>query len=181
VDVRLISATHRDLPLEIREARFREDLFYRLAVVTIEIPPLRRRRADIPVLVEHFMRQYAEIAPDGPTSVSREAMDLLVRHDYPGNVRELQNIVQRCMVLARGKQITTDDLPATVLGATDETAGGGGSGPGGTLPERVAALEKTAIEEALAVTNGNQSAAARRLGISERALRYKLAKFHGTG
>jgi DNA-binding NtrC family response regulator len=181
VDVRLISATHRDLLLEIQEGRFREDLFYRLAVVTVEIPPLRRRRADIPALVEHFMSQYAELAPGGPRSVSREAMDLLVRYDHPGNVRELQNIVQRCMVLARDEQITTSDLPPAVLGAAGEPAVGDQGGPGTTLPERVAAVEKAAIEEALAAENGNQSAAARKLGISERALRYKLAKFHGTG
>jgi two-component system NtrC family response regulator len=181
VDVRLISATHRDLALEIQEGRFREDLYYRLAVVTIEIPPLRRRRADIPLLVEHFMRQYAGLAPSGPRTVSREAMDRLVRHDYPGNVRELQNIVQRCVVLARGEQITTGDLPSSVLRATGEPMAGDPLGTGATLPERVLALEKAAIEEALAAESGNQSAAARRLGISERALRYKLAKFHGDG
>jgi two-component system NtrC family response regulator len=179
VDVRLISATHRDLPAEIRAGRFREDLFYRLAVVTIEIPPLRRRRTDIPVLVEHFLRKYGELATDGPRSVSREAMDLLVRYDHPGNVRELENIVQRCMVLARGEQITTDDLPATVLGATAEPSAAAIPGPDATLPEKVAALEKAAIQEALAAEGGNQSGAARRLGISERALRYKLAKYHG--
>jgi len=177
VDVRLIAATHRDLPKEIQEGRFREDLFYRLAVVNIEIPPLRRRRADIPLLVEHFIKKHAEMAPDSPKSVSREAVDLLVRYDYPGNVRELENIVQRTIVLAREEQITTDDLPPTVLGAARETAATGSPGLEATLPARVAALEKAAIEEALAAEEGNQSRAARRLGISERAVRYKLAKF----
>jgi two-component system NtrC family response regulator len=181
VDVRLIAATHRDLPGEIEKGRFREDLYYRLAVVSIELPPLRRRRADIPLLVEHFIARFAGTVPDGPRRVSREAMDLLVRYDHPGNVRELENIVQRSMVLARGDQITTDDLPATVLGASAETAADGSLDSGASLPARVAALEKSAIEEALEAEEGNQSAAARRLGISERALRYKLAKFRGSG
>jgi transcriptional regulator with PAS, ATPase and Fis domain len=175
VDVRLVAATHRDLPLEIREGRFREDLYYRLAVVSLEIPPLRRRKADIPLLVEHFLAKYAPLVPDSPTVVSREAMDLLVRYDYPGNVRELENVIHGAMVLARSEQITTDDLPATILRASPET-----SSPrpreDTSLPARVASLERIAIEEALAAEAGNQSAAARRLGISERALRYKLAK-----
>jgi two-component system NtrC family response regulator len=174
VDVRLIAATHRDLMEEIRSERFREDLYYRLAVVSIEIPPLRRRRADVPLLVQHFIEAYAETTPGGPRAVSREAMDLLVRYDYPGNVRELENIVQRSMVLARGEQITTDDLPPTVLGSTAETTSL--PAPDASLPARIAALERAAIDEALAAENGNQSRAARRLGISERALRYKLAK-----
>ena len=103
-------------------------------------------------------------------------MDLLVRYDYPGNVRELENVVQRGMVLARGGEITTADLPETL-------AGDGGSrsvadpGLGSSLPERVAALERQVIEEALAETGGNQTRAAERLGISERAVRYKLAKY----
>jgi len=180
VDVRMIAATHRDLVREIAEGRFREDLYYRLAVVTIEIPPLRRRRADIPLLVEHFVARYAETVPEGPAKMSREAMDLLVRYDYPGNVRELENTVQRAMVLARGGQITTDDLPPAVLGAAAEPGATTTLDSDGSLPARVAALEKAAIEEALAVEDGNQSRAARRLGISERALRYKLAKLRGS-
>jgi len=180
VDVRLIAATHRDLPLEIKEDRFREDLYYRLAVVSIEIPPLRRRRSDIPLLVEHFIAKYVETTPGGPTTVSREAMDLLVRHDYPGNVRELENIVQHAMVLARGEQITTDDLPPTVLGAAAEPTAAATLDSDASLPAKIAALEKAAIEEALAAEGGNQSKAARRLGISERALRYKLAKLRGS-
>jgi len=176
VDVRVIAATHRDLPAEIESGRFREDLFYRLAVVTIEVPPLRRRRADIPLLVEHFIERHAAESGETSRTFSREAMDLLVRYDFPGNVRELENVVQRCLVLARGNQITTDDLPATVLGAADEPRADQVTAPT-TLPERVAALEKQAILEALDEDGGNQSKAARTLGISERALRYKLSKF----
>jgi two-component system NtrC family response regulator len=173
VDVRVIAATHRDLPALVAAGRFREDLYYRLAVVTVEIPPLRRRRGDIPLLVEHFIEKHADMT-GGRRRFSREAMDLLVRYDYPGNVRELENVVQRCLVLARGPTVTSDELPPTLLArGTDCSAE---SEQPDTLPCRVAALEAQAIEEALAAAGGNQSRAAERLGISERALRYKLAK-----
>jgi two-component system NtrC family response regulator len=176
VDVRVISATHRDLPESVREGRFREDLYYRLAVVTIEIPPLRQRRADIPLLVDHFINKHRASTAWRGGGFTREAMDLLMRYDFPGNVRELENIVQRCLVLARADLVTTDDLPPAVLGATEESALPV-PGPEASLPSRVAALERNAIEEALAAEGGNQTRAATRLGISERALRYKLAKY----
>jgi DNA-binding NtrC family response regulator len=173
VDVRLISATHSDLPARVKEGGFREDLFYRLAVVTMEMPPLRQRRGDIPLLVDHFLAKHSL---DGePKTFSREAMDVLIRYHYPGNVRELENLVQRCLVLARGSQIATTDLPPAVRGLSDNEAAANGAT--GTLPERVASLERRAIEEALAAEGGNQSRAAERLGISERALRYKRAKY----
>ncbi len=181
IDVRVIAATNRDLPKEVAEGRFREDLYYRLAVVTIEIPPLRARRADIPLLVEHFLEKHAAVAGGAKKALSREAMDLLVRYDFPGNVRELENIVQRALVLSRGDLVTTDDLPPAVLGARGEPRPGPGAGTDGTLPERIAALERALIEEALAAEGGNQSRAAARLGISERALRYKLAKYRSRG
>jgi DNA-binding NtrC family response regulator len=174
VDVRVVAATHHDLPARLQEGSFREDLYYRLAVVTIELPPLRRRRSDIPLLVDHFLEKHAGAADGETKSFSREAMDLVVRYDFPGNVRELENVVQRCLVLARGKLITIDDLPASILGAnqtsTVET-------PDATLPARIEALERAAIDEALKLENGNQTRAAAQLGISERALRYKLAKY----
>jgi two-component system NtrC family response regulator len=178
IDVRLISATHSDLPAKVKEGRFREDLFYRLAVVTLEMPPLRQRRSDIPLLVEHFLAKHSQDAE--LKTFSREAMDMLIRYPYPGNVRELENLVQRCLVLARGSQITTTDLPATVRGAGEPSPNGTDSVA--PLPERVLALERRAIEEALAAEGGNQSRAAELLGISERALRYKRAKFRkGSG
>jgi DNA-binding NtrC family response regulator len=178
VDLRVISATHRDLPAEVAAGRFREDLYYRLAVVTIELPPLRRRRSDIPLLVDHLIRKHAASAGGRTLSCSREAMDLLVSYDFPGNVRELENIVQHCLALARGDMITTDDLPATVIGAAGEPHVDP-LDPSESLPARVAALERAAIEEALAAEGGHQVRAAARLGISERALRYKISKYRG--
>ncbi len=190
VDVRVVAATHRDLAHEVREGRFREDLFYRLAVVSIDLPPLRARRADVPLLAEHFLERHRdEAGPGSPAkSFSREALDLLARYDFPGNVRELENIVRRALVLSRGALITTDDLPPTVLGARPESDGetalatgaaAAEAGTGGSLPERVFALERTLILEALDAEGGHQTRAAQRLGISERALRYKLAKIRG--
>lgn len=175
VDVRLISATHKDLLERVEARRFRDDLYYRLAVVTIEIPPLRRRRSDIPLLIEHFLDKHTA-GERLRKNFSREAMDLLVRYDFPGNVRELDNIVQRCLVLARSEQITIADLPPAVAAAQSELSTVE-SDPDAPLPARVAALERQAIEEAVASEDGNQTRAAKRLGISERALRYKRAKY----
>jgi DNA-binding NtrC family response regulator len=178
VDVRLVAATHDDLHAKLAEGTFREDLFYRLAVVTIELPPLRSRRSDIPLLIDHFLRKHQEVDEDGDAkkAFSRQAMDLMVRYDYPGNVRELENVVQRCLVLARRDLISIDDLPPSILGSVapdriDDLP------EDASLPSRVAALERRAIEEALAAEGGHQTRAAARLGISERALRYKRAKF----
>ena len=176
VDARFVAATHRDLMAEVEAQRFREDLYYRLAVVSIEIPPLRRRRGDIPVLVDHFLVKHADEADGVRKTFSREAMDLLVRYDFPGNVRELENVVQRCLVLSRGEQIGTDDLPPSLLGLAEQQHANP-RGAAMSLPARVAALEQEAIEVALAAKGGNQSRAAAQLGISERALRYKLAKY----
>ncbi len=176
VDVRVVAATHHDLPARLQEGSFREDLYYRLAVVTIELPPLRRRRSDIPLLVDHFLDKHVGAAGGESKSFSREAMDLVVRYDFPGNVRELENLVQRCLVLARGSLISIDDLPASILGAT-QTSTTEDAGADASLPARIEALERVAIDEALQLESGNQTRAASRLGISERALRYKLAKY----
>jgi len=175
VDVRIVAATHRDLALEIREGRFREDLYYRLAVVSVDLPPLRNRKADIPLLVDHFLHKHSADLPGTSPVFSREAMDLLIGYDFPGNVRELENLVRRGMVLARGDQITVADLPASVLGSRKEA--GPGKESGETLPGKVAAVERAAIEEALVLEKGVIVRAANRLGISERALRYKTEKY----
>jgi DNA-binding NtrC family response regulator len=170
VDVRLVAATHRDLEAMVRAGDFREDLFFRLNVVAITLPPLRERREDVPLLVDHFLRRFAD---EGQArSVSREAMDLLLKHDYPGNVRELENLVHRAVVLARSETITTADLPLHVGGLKPETKGVEGS-----FAERVRAFETALIFEALDKAGGVQTRAAAALGMSERHLRYKLKKY----
>jgi len=179
VDVRVIAATNRDLEAAVRDGSFREDLYYRLNVVTIELPPLRERREDIPLLVEKFVARFAAEAGRTIEGVSREALDQLVRYTYPGNVRELENIVQRAVVLARGPRITTADLPLHVGAPPGE-----GRGEGTTFVERVAAFERRLILEALERAQGVQTRAARELGMSERHLRYKLKKYgldHASG
>jgi two-component system NtrC family response regulator len=170
VDVRLVAATHRDLESMARSGEFREDLFFRLNVVAIGLPPLRERREDIPLLVDHFLRRFAD---EGKArGVSREAMDLLLKHDYPGNVRELENLVHRAIVLARGEVITTGDLPLHLGGLGAESKGDDAS-----FTERVEAFEKALILEALDKAGGVQTRAAAGLGMSERHLRYKLNKY----
>ncbi len=172
LDVRVIAATNRDLEALIRTGEFREDLYYRLNVVTIELPPLRARREDIPLLVDHFVNQFAGETGGIARRVSREAMDALVRYAYPGNVRELENLVHRAVVLSRGPLLTTADLPGHVVGLAPEPA----AEPAGFV-ERVDAFERKLIVDALAQAGGVQTHAARLLGMSERHLRYKLKKF----
>jgi two-component system NtrC family response regulator len=173
VDVRMIAATNRDLPAMIRSGEFREDLYYRLNVVCVELPPLRERREDIPLLVDVFLRRFAEEAPAGVEGVSREAMDLLLKYDYPGNVRELENLMHRAMVLARGPLLSTTDFPIH-LGQLK----GEGREEATSFVERVSEFERALIVDALARSGGVQTRAASLLGMSERHLRYKLKK-HG--
>jgi two-component system NtrC family response regulator len=174
VDVRLLAATNRDLESLVRGGDFREDLFYRLNVVSIQLPPLRERREDIPLLVEGFLRVFGAEASRPFEGVSREALDLLLKYEYPGNVRELENIMHRAVVLARGPMVVTTDLPLHLgdLKAEESAA------EGGSLVARLAAYERALLAEALAKEDGVQTRAARALGISERHLRYRLRK-HG--
>jgi DNA-binding NtrC family response regulator len=176
-DVRIVAATNRDLESMIAEGSFREDLYYRLNVVTIHLPPLRKRREDIAPLAQEFIRKYAVLNGKPVHSLSHEAMDLLARYDFPGNVRELENIIQRAVVLTREETVTTRDLPADIA-ATPAAA----PPPDdtlleiGDLTERVEALERILIGKALERSGGNQVKAADLLCISERTLRYKIAK-----
>ena len=170
----MVAATHRDLEAMARAGDFREDLFFRLNVVAITLPPLRDRREDVPLLVDHFLRRFAD---EGKArSVSREAMDLLLKHDYPGNVRELENLVHRAVVLARGDVITTGDLPLHLAGLKPE-----GRADAAGFTERVEAFEKALIHEALEKADGVQTRAAAALGMSERHLRYRLKKYAAGG
>jgi DNA-binding NtrC family response regulator len=170
VDVRLLAATHRDLEAMIRTGEFREDLYFRLNVVGITLPPLRDRREDIPILVDHFLRRFAD--EGRARSVSREAMDALLKHDYPGNVRELENLLHRAIVLARGEVVTKADLPLHLGTLPPE-----GRASSGTLNEQVENLEKALLLDALEKAGGVQTRAASALGMSERHLRYKLKKY----
>ncbi|HRR40202.1 MAG TPA: sigma-54 dependent transcriptional regulator [Syntrophales bacterium] len=171
-DVRVISATNRDLEARIREGAFREDLFYRLNVVVMSIPPLRERKADIPLLTEHFLKRYARENGKEVSGLSREATDLLLKYDYPGNVRELENIIERAVVISRGPVISVEDLPFQ-----ERTPENGRERSGGLMKDSVEALEQRLIEDAMRQVNNNQSRAADLLGISERMLRYKLKKY----
>jgi len=174
LDVRVLAATHRDMEALVRNGELREDLYYRLNVVTVELPPLRDRREDIPTIAEQFLERFGAEQPGGRREFSREAMDLLTKYDYPGNVRELENIVQRAVVLARDTLITTADLPPHLSGLRAESRNEPGTG---TFVDRVGAFERQLILEALQAAEGVQTRAARQLGMSERHLRYKLKKY----
>jgi DNA-binding NtrC family response regulator len=173
-DVRVISATNRDLNSLTREGTFREDLFYRLNVVVITIPPLRGRKGDIPPLMDHFLRRFAAQNSRPIEGFSPEARDLLLKYDYPGNVRELENIIERAVVIARGSLISTKDLP---FPAGEPHPGQDGRKRQMSLKDSVEALECEMIREAMDQTRNHQTQAAESLGISERTLRYKLKKY----
>jgi DNA-binding NtrC family response regulator len=175
-DVRVIAATNRDLDALMKQGRFRSDLFYRLNVISVTVPPLRRHKEDIPPLVDHFLKKYAEREGKTIQGITREALAALVRHDYPGNVRELENVVERAVVFAEKNVLGAADLP---LDFTD--AAPGGSGPSSdALPDKVRRLETQEIRMALRASSGVKSRAARALGITERMLAYKM-KLYGLG
>ena len=176
VDVRIIAATNRDLEQKIKDGSFREDLYYRLNVVSINIPPLRERREDILPLIENFIDKYCKENNKEKLEVSKETFDVLIKYSYPGNVRELENIIERAVVLTRGKVITLNDLPMNIKGFKDEKALG--SLDEGTLTDQVEALEKQLIYDALQESGGNQTKAGKLLGLTERNLRYKLKKYN---
>jgi len=173
VDVRIIAATSQNLEQMLEQGGFREDLFYRMNVVSIHIPPLRERRQDIPLLADHFLRKFAEEEGKSIQTFSREVFDILMKYSYPGNVRELENIVQRSVVMTRSDLITTDDLPPNVMNLPNQPA----IPSIGSLEAQVAALEQNLISHALYQAQGNQSRAAETLGMTERKLRYKIKKY----
>ena len=172
VDIRVICATHRDLERMVAEGRFRQDLFYRLDVVRIEIPPLRDRRDDIPLLVHHFLRKYRG-AHSPVEGIEDEALQLLVEAEWPGNVRELENAIESALALARGPRIGAADLPGGRRGAPRSA-----SPVARDVPLSLASYERLALERVLAETGGDAPEAARRLGLGRSTLYRKLAK-HG--
>jgi two-component system NtrC family response regulator len=159
----------------VKEGAFREDLFYRLNVVTMSIPPLRERREDISSLIDYFLKKYAEENGREIAGLSSEAQDVLMKYDYPGNVRELENIIERAVVIAREDLISLVDLPFRDLPKAGlERREEVGEGP---LRNSIEELERKLICEAMEKAGDHQTRAAEFLGISERMLRYKLKKY----
>jgi len=178
IDVRIISATNRDLTRAVAEGKFREDLFYRLNVFPIHVPPLRERREDIPELAHHFVRKCALKMGKSIAGISESALQLLREYDYPGNVRQLENIIERAVVLAdEGMEVTPEliDLPGSAGTAAGPGETVSGKNPG--LKKRVEELERFCIEQALQRHRGNISRAARELGLSRMGLHKKLQRY----
>ncbi|OGP73545.1 MAG: two-component system response regulator [Deltaproteobacteria bacterium RBG_16_49_23] len=174
-DVRVIAATHRNLEEAMRKGFFREDLYYRLNVITIHLPPLRERKEDIPLLIDHFLKKYSELNQKKIQDLSKEARTLLLRYPYPGNVRELENLIERAVVLCRGEIINTQDLPFHLKEEKSERQWEA-SEKSRSLPDSLEEIERDLIVKALHQHQGVQTRAAESLGISERVLRYKIKK-----
>ena len=175
-DFRLVAATNRDMESFVREGRFREDLYYRLDVINIRLPPLSERAGDIPLLVNRFIKEFAEANGSPVKGISPAAMAALENHEWAGNVRQLRNAVEKMVVLASGEILGEDDLPPGVLRAGEHAPAGpaAGSRPAGSPVATLAATEKEAILAVLAECGGNKTLAASRLGISRRTLHRKL-------
>ena len=173
VDVRVVAATNRDLATEVKAGRFREDLFYRLNVVAVTLPPLRRRKSDIPALVSHFIEKYTVSYGKQVTGLAAGTLNALLAHDWPGNVRELENAIERAVVLSKSTEIGADDLPPTLRGPRPVQRDPGSLIPGATLWE----IEREAILRTLELTDGSTSRAAEILGISVRKIQYRLKEY----
>ncbi len=173
VDVRLVAATNKDLAAEVKKGRFREDLYYRLNVVAVTLPPLRTRKGDIPTLFNHFVEKYADMYGKEIRGLAPGLMNALLSHDWPGNVRELENVTERAVVLCRGNELTADDLPTTLRGPRPERRSADALIPGATLKE----IEREAILRTLELVGGSSSRAADMLGISVRKIQYRLKEY----
>jgi two-component system, NtrC family, response regulator PilR len=180
IDVRIIAATNKKLEKEMDEGNFREDLYYRLNVIRIRLPPLREREEDIPLLMDHFLKKFAAEQSKNVRKVSSLVMRVLCNYHYPGNVRELENIIERCVTLEQSDQLTAENLPPKLIEGTQNT-----TSPlteteiphdGIDLNRTLDNVERDLINRALGITGGNRSRAARLLGISFRSLRYRLVK-----
>jgi two-component system, NtrC family, response regulator AtoC len=176
VDVRILAATHRDLAAETAAGRFREDLFYRINVLTIRIPPLRQRREDIPLLIEHFVARNNVRLSTNIRGVSAEAHKLLLEYSWPGNVRELENTIERAMVLCETEVLSKEDLPERIREADDAVQAHLATGEL-SIKKTVRVVEEILIRRALEKTKGNRTRAAEILEISHRALLYKIKEF----
>lgn len=169
VDVRIVTATNKNLDEEVKKGAFREDLYYRLNVVNIRVPPLRERKEDILLLIDFFLKKYNARHKKNVKGVTREVRDILMKYDYPGNVRELENITERAIVLTRGDYISKEDLPA-FSGETKDLLEK-------NMKETVETIERNMILDALISSEWVQTKAASILGLSERMLRYKIKKY----
>jgi DNA-binding NtrC family response regulator len=177
VDVRIVVATHRNLEERVREGKFREDLYYRLAVVPIEIPPLRQRQGDIPPLLDHFRQVVARELKMPVRGMSEAAQATLTAYPFPGNVRELRNLVERAYILGRSEQITPRDLPMNAEPATPDAGSQMKIPRAGSLRDTLEAVEVELLRAALEDSGGNQAEAARQLGITRSDMNYKLKKY----
>ena len=178
VDVRVVAATHRDLPRMVAEGRFREDLYFRLNVVPIGIPPLRERPQDIEALAENFLQRFCRELGRAPARLNPRALEVMQAYAWPGNVRELRNVLERVVLLEAEDEILVEHLPAEMTHARPRAAG---PGPGEPFPSGAVRpmvdVEKMAIEHALRVCDGNKTRAAKQLGISRQTLRTKLKEY----
>ena len=186
IDVRVIAATNRNLEKQVTENTFREDLYYRLSVIPVTVPPLRERREDLPLLVNHFLKKYAPAAGKGIARVNAESLAALATYEWPGNVRQLENTIERAVALETGEELQVE-LPVERVRARAAAAGVGGEGlaisPGAVLPDGmdmenyVAEIERSLLKSALAQSNGVQARAADVLKISYRSFRHLMKKY----
>jgi len=178
LDVRIIAATNRNLEQMIQEKLFRADLYYRLNVISLDLPPLRKRKSDIPLLVTHFILRFSRKNHKDVSQISHEALDRLMKYEYPGNVRELENMIERAIILSRGPVILERDLPEIVVSSqrNEPTIFDPSSSepPPGGLDAAMNAYERALLTRALEQSEGNQSAAARLLGVTERRFRSRM-------
>jgi DNA-binding NtrC family response regulator len=179
INIRVVAATHRNLDVQIKEGEFREDLFYRLNVVRLTIPPLRERKTDIPSLVEHFIKRYSRINEKEVLNIDPKALDSLMKYSWPGNVRELENCVESALVLTRNNIIGYKDLPMTVRNESAVSEGECFPGDDKTipLPQRIDNFEKYVILSTLEESGGNRTETARRLGMSDKNIRDRLKRW----
>jgi two-component system response regulator PilR (NtrC family) len=183
-DIRVIAATNQDLARLVADGRFREDLFYRINVIPIHLPPLRERREDIPLLAQHFLAKYSEQMGKDVSGVSHEALELMTRYDWPGNIRELENTIERAVALEGTPTVLPDSLPPSVRGDVSRPAAAG-QPPADALPAsgfdleaHVKEIERGYIAEALKRAGGVQVKAAELLGMSFRSFRYYVKKYN---
>jgi two-component system NtrC family response regulator len=173
-DVRVIAATNRDLEKLMKEEKFRVDLYYRLNVIPIHVPPLRKRKQDVPPLVDFFIQKYSTKEGKKVEEISSEAMNMLIQYNFPGNIRELENVIERAVVFNETGTITTTDLPVFLREKKEENLMDSDL----TLTRKVQKLEMLEIKRALLESNGVKSRAARALGITERMLGYKIKNYN---